>query len=55
MTRAGQDSNAYRGCIYSHQQAWTLLALPVRLKLSAPFNVDAFMSLKLPHALGAPL
>lgn len=55
MIRAGHNSNAYRSCIYSHQQAWVLLALPARLKLSTPFNVDAFMSLKLPHALGAPL
>jgi len=55
MTRAGQGNNAYGGCTYSHQQEWALLALPVRLKLSASINVDGFMSLKLPHALGAPL
>lgn len=55
MTQAGQDSNACRGCIYSHQQAWAPSALPVRLKLSAHFNVDVFMSLNLPHSLGAPV
>lgn len=55
MTQAGQDSNVCRRCIYSHQRAWAPSALPVRLKLSAPFNVDVFMSLNLPHSLGAPL
>lgn len=55
MIWAGHNSNVYRSCIYSYQQAWVLLALPARLKLSTPFNVDAFTSLKLPHALGAPL
>lgn len=46
MTIAGQDSNGYRGCIYSYQQAWALLALPVGFSVS--FNVDAFTSFPMP-------